>query len=287
MKIVTHNGHFHTDELLAVAALLLKYPDAEVIRSRDEKVIDTADIVVDIGQVYDGIARFDHHQTAGAGARANGIPYASLGLVWKKFGEELAGGIEEARIIEEKLVMPIDASDNGVDLCMPVIPSVYEYRIEDYFESFASQAATIEDYDRIFFEVLPLAQGLIKREIGDAQCTVKGWQETKKIYQESENKSIIVLPRHVQWKGALVSTNALFVVYPRPDGRWASQAIPKNLHAFESKKNFPFSWAGLKDGELADITGVADALFCHRGRFLVVAQTREGAIRLAEKALNS
>ena len=90
MKIVTHNGHFHTDELMAVAVLLLKFPDAEVVRTRDEKIIKQADIAVDVGQIYDPAStRFDHHQPGGARKRENGIPYASFGLVWKEYGVEL------------------------------------------------------------------------------------------------------------------------------------------------------------------------------------------------------
>ena len=100
MKIVTHNAKFHTDDVFAVATLLILYPGAEVIRTRDESIIKMADIVVDVGQVYDaGNNRFDHHQVGGAGKRENGIQYASFGLVWKKFCEILTGGIEEARMI--------------------------------------------------------------------------------------------------------------------------------------------------------------------------------------------
>ena len=88
MKIVTHSGSFHQDELFAVAALLFIFPDAEVIRTRDDAVIKSADIAVDVGGIDDpNKERFDHHQEGGAGKRANGIPYASFGLVWKKYGE--------------------------------------------------------------------------------------------------------------------------------------------------------------------------------------------------------
>src|SRR3989338_1890434 len=153
MRIVTHNGHFHADELLAVATLLIKFPDAEVVRSRDEAVIGSADIVVDVGLSYDPAKfQFDHHQVGGAGVRENGVPYASFGLIWKEYGEEIAGGSEEARIIEEKLAMPIDAGDNGVDLYQPTIGDVREYSLGDFFESFVEQAESMEDYDRNFFE---------------------------------------------------------------------------------------------------------------------------------------
>jgi uncharacterized UPF0160 family protein len=55
MKIGTHNGVFHCDEALACAMLkiLPKYQDAQIVRSRDQKVLDTCDIVVDVGGVFD------------------------------------------------------------------------------------------------------------------------------------------------------------------------------------------------------------------------------------------
>jgi uncharacterized UPF0160 family protein len=37
--------------------------------------------------------------------------------------------------------------------------------------------------------------------------------------------------------------------------------------------------------ELAQVTGVADAVFCHNKLFMAVAKSKEGAIKLAELAL--
>ena len=288
MRIITHNGHFHTDELLAVAALLLKFPDTEVVRTRDEAIIKSADIAVDVGQVYNPkIFRFDHHQSEGAGKRDNGIPYASFGLVWKEFGTELAGGEEEAKIIEEKLVAPVDAGDNGLNFYKPLFGEIHEYSLGDYCESFAAGVESIEDYDRVFFEVLPIARGLLEREINMARRTVSDRREIREIYEKSENKKIITLPKYLHWKTALIPTEALFVVYPRPEGKWGTQAVPKSLNSFENKKNFPAAWAGLSGSELADVSGVADTIFCHKEKFLCVAMSREGALKLAEIALGS
>lgn len=288
MKIVTHNGHFHTDDLLAVAALLVKYPAAEVVRSRDEEVIKSADIVVDVGLIHDPARnRFDHHQKAGAGKRPNDIPYASFGLVWQKFGEEIAGGRDEAKIIEEKLVIPVDAIDNGIDLSTPIFDSIKEYSIGDYFESFINGAETLEELDQAFFHALPLAGELLEREIKIAERTVISWKEVRRIYNESENKKIIVLSQGLSWKKVLIPTEAMFVIYPRVDGLWGAQTVPKALNSFEDKKPFPTSWAGLQNEMLASVSGVEDAMFCHHDAYLCGAKTKEGALKLAEKALNS
>src|SRR3989344_7727778 len=133
MKIVTHDSSFHTDDIFACATLLILYPDAEIIRSRDQKVIESADIVFDVGGIYDPQnKKFDHHQTGGAGKRENGIPYASFGLVWKEFGEKICGGKEEAEIIDRELVVAIDAIDNGVEVSTPVFEDVNVFNIGDF-----------------------------------------------------------------------------------------------------------------------------------------------------------
>lgn len=289
MKIATHNGHFHADEIMAVAALLLKYPGADIIRTRRMEEIESADIVVDVGHIHDpSIMRFDHHQPQGAGKRSNGIPYASFGLVWKEFGVEIAGGEEEANLIEEKLVMPIDALDNGVNVSTPIFRGVKEYSLGEYFESFAYGKETLEDSEKAFFVALPLATDLLNREIEMSHKVIEGAKKLKRIYDESENKKIIILPELMSWKRALIPTEAVFVVYPRIDGFWGIQCVPKSFEdSFDRKHTFPKEWAGLENQALSLLTGVEDAVFCLSGRWLAGAKSKEGAIKLAEIALNA
>lgn len=64
-KIGTHNGTFHSDEVLACYMLkvLPEYREATVVRSRDPQVLGDCEIVVDVGAVYDhDKLRYDHHQ---------------------------------------------------------------------------------------------------------------------------------------------------------------------------------------------------------------------------------
>jgi uncharacterized UPF0160 family protein len=53
--IGTHSGSFHCDESLACFMLhqTNEYKGAKIIRSRDPKQLATADILVDVGAVYD------------------------------------------------------------------------------------------------------------------------------------------------------------------------------------------------------------------------------------------
>ena len=87
ITIATHNGNFHADDVFSIAALKNIFPAFNLVRTRDLEVIGKADVVIDVGGIYDPeTGRFDHHQRGGAGERENGIPYSSFGLVWKKYG---------------------------------------------------------------------------------------------------------------------------------------------------------------------------------------------------------
>ena len=146
IRLVTHNGSFHTDDIFACATLSLylekKGENFEIIRTRDEQIIKDADYVFDVGGIYDpSINRFDHHQKGGAGGRTipSGneeqvatIEYAAFGLVWKQIGKELTSSQEVANIIDKRLVSPIDAHDNGFDLVEKKY-EVFPYIIQDIF----------------------------------------------------------------------------------------------------------------------------------------------------------
>ena len=125
IRIITHSGNFHADELLAVAAIEIQLNGTlyEVIRTRDPEVWKTGDYVVDVGGVYDPTAnRFDHHQKGGAGER-NKVPYSSFGLVWKHYGEAICGSKEVADGVEARLVYPIDLADVNQDGLLDLVSS--------------------------------------------------------------------------------------------------------------------------------------------------------------------
>ena len=65
MSFHIYNTHSQADEALGVWLLrqLPLYRNSPVIRSRDNAVLDTCDIVIDVGGVYDHASlKYDHHQ---------------------------------------------------------------------------------------------------------------------------------------------------------------------------------------------------------------------------------
>jgi uncharacterized UPF0160 family protein len=79
----------------------------------------------------------------------------------------------------------------------------------------------------------------------------------------------------------------VFVIYPDSDGeQYQVKTVPAELGSFVARLDLPKSWAGLRDQELAAVTGVPDSVFCHLNLFIGGARSLEGAIRLAELALS-
>ena len=66
----THSGSFHADDVLAAAAMRLAKPSVTILRSRDMDQLNAADILFDVGRVFDpATCRFDHHQLEYRSAR--------------------------------------------------------------------------------------------------------------------------------------------------------------------------------------------------------------------------
>ena len=78
-SVAIHDGVFHADDILCVAlidVIAKKNENLElVIRSRDNKLIEKADIACDIG-----FGEFDHHQDVKE-FYENGIMYAACGKI--------------------------------------------------------------------------------------------------------------------------------------------------------------------------------------------------------------
>jgi uncharacterized UPF0160 family protein len=291
-KLITHNGSFHADDIFATATLSLilekKGESFEIIRTRDTDIINQGDYVYDVGGVYDEkINRFDHHQKDFKEKRDNGITYSSFGLIWKKFGLELSNSEKTSEIIDKRLVAPIDAGDNAIDL----VENKYDvspYFIQNFFYSMRpTWKETSVNVDEMFFKCVEMAKVILLREIIQAGDFVLAEKKIEEDYQKAEDKRIIILEQDYYHENILNKyTEPLFIIYPRTDGMsWGVKAIKEDPTTFKNRKDFPTEWGGLRDEELQKITGVADAVFCHKGLFMAVAKTKEGVIKLAELAL--
>lgn len=292
-KLITHNGSFHTDEIFSAAtlSLLLKQEkkDFEIIRTRDEEIIKNGDYVFDVGGIYDPEQnKFDHHQVGGSGQRQNGIAYSSFGLVWKKFGIKLCNSQKVFDLLDKKLVAPIDADDNGFSLTQNK-HDISPYLIQDIFSIMQPTWKEELNVDEMFFKCVNIAKTILSREIIHAEDIILAEETIVSIYNKAQDKRIIVLDKRYPYEYIFDNyPEIMFVIYPRKiTNDWGARAVRKNLKTFQNRKDFPKSWGGQRDRELAELSGVPDAIFCHLGLFLAVAKSKEGAIKLAQIAVES
>lgn len=284
VTIATHNGNFHADDVFSIAALKNIFPVFNLVRTRDLEVIGKADVVIDVGGIYDPeTGRFDHHQRGGAGERENGIPYSSFGLVWKKYGLEICGGNQDvANSVDSSLVSTIDAIDcghaEGVSKGISLSQTISMFNPTWEEES---------HYDVCFDEAVAFASRVLTRFIASASGGISAKSIVAKAIEQAEDPRVIVLEQYTPWKRTVhaLSEDALFMVYPSDSGQWRIQTVPVEPGSFENRKSLPKAWAGLSDKALQDVTQLDDAMFCHNGLFIGGAASFGSTMKMAAMAL--
>lgn len=285
MIIATHNGKFHADDVFGVALLKQLFPDAEVVRSRDPKVLDAADLVLDVGGVYDvSKKRFDHHQLS-SGGRESGILYSAFGLLWQEYGKQFCGNDEIWQKIDSRLVNAIDAVDNGQDLYTISEFGTRPFDLSEYLGLF-NPIGEDEDFDSQFFVAVDLATTVLHRLKAKYAAVIAAEEYFAAAYSAATDKRFVVLDKYIPHAGiASKQPDLLYTVYPGATGNWTIQAVRPEKSQFGNRKDLPAKWRGLNGADLAEVTGVADAVFCHKAAFICAAESREGALKLVELAI--
>ncbi len=289
--IAVHDGRFHADDIFACATLsLLHRGQIKIIRTRDQHKIAQADYVVDVGGVYDHAQKmYDHHQTEGAGIRINTIPYASFGLVWKHYGHALTSYKHVWEYIDQKLVQPIDANDNGIATYENKFENIFPYSIQNIIATRApswDEENTI-NLDHEFDSLVEFAADILKREIDKLTSLEKARTLIARDYDRAKSKEIIELTARYPFEAILPEySEPRIVIYQGRNGLWRAEGVPvKPNEFFNRRQYFPVEWAGLRDEALQEVSGVRGALFCHRDVFMCVGKTKQDVLELAHKAL--
>ncbi|KEP51057.1 GAMM1 protein/Ni-binding urease accessory protein (UreG), related protein [Rhizoctonia solani 123E] len=320
--IGTHNGTFHCDEALAVFLLrqTKEYADASVTRTRDPKILETCDIVVDVGAVYDPERLlFDHHQRGFTEVFGNGFKtkLSSAGLIYKHFGLEIITnqlqlGPTEAKVQELWLklygdfIEAIDGIDNGVLQYPSEIPPAYRNRTNlssrvGHLNPRWNESVDSDGVDARFQKASELTG---TEFLGRLDYLANAWWPARDLVsnaieariQFEPTGRIILFEQFAPWKEHLFELESslnipeekkpIYVLYPdETGGNWRIQAVPVSPDSFESRKALPEAWRGVRDAQLDEITGVPGGIFVHASGFIGGNKTKGGVLAMAQKAL--
>jgi uncharacterized UPF0160 family protein len=309
MIIATHSGKFHADDVWAVAVLDIVFPGCELVRTRDPETIRRADLAVDVGGVWDPQSgRFDHHQKGFEGARQSGVVYASAGLVWKEHGARCVARIAQrypgydvseeqtqqiATAIDSDLVQYLDMSDTGAAKNAPggyglsaVISGFNPTWVDEQASNSpaAAEELRLKQFRRAMEFITDILTNAVKYRVG----ALLALEQVRQSEVMEDGKVLFVKNAALPW--SMVVRNEMpavqFVVsHNIAEQRHMVHTVPATTDTFEARKDLPAAWAGLQGEELAAVTGVPDAGFCHNKLFIASAKSFDGAVEMARQAL--
>lgn len=311
MLIATHGGKFHADDAWAVAVLKVLYPDAAIIRTREQARIDAADFAIDVGGSWDPASgRFDHHQKEFNATRTTGVPYASAGLIWREFGARCVAHLalahtgqtlspevaqQIANAIDADLVQYLDLSDVGVARNAPgsygLSAVVSGFNLSWLDEQRLGYGEAVEQYRmQQFGRALEFLTDIMSNAVKYRVGAILALAQVRSAEVLEQGKVLFLNNAALPWSSVVRKEmpSILFVIsHSLTENRYMLHTVSVDAESFDARADLPLAWAGLRDAQLAAVTGVADAVFCHTGRFIAAARSYEGIITMARQALQA
>lgn len=284
MMLVTHDGTFHADDVLAYVILssTLILENVTFVRTRDPDIIMRADIAFDVGG-----GKYDHH-TKDKPRRKNGMAYSSAGLIWRDFGLDYlkytCGGCTSIleilfEIIDNDLITYIDNHDNGeyindIDpFSLPYMISTFNGLCEDNDTSFMKATEFMRQFFNSYISK-KLEEYLDKFDIDDNLESMK----------LDDNDYILASDKYFSGMNQYIhdnKLNTLFTVYPSDSGdAWYVRAVNTGA-GYDVRYPFPDEWCGEPVDVLKERSGVDSIRFVHPNGFLAVVGTKEDALIVA------
>jgi len=324
-KIGTHNGKFHTDEVLACWMLkrLPSFKDYTITRTRDPEELRGCNIVVDVGGVYDpDTKRFDHHQKEFNHTLNSLEPkldfhtrLSSAGLVYTHFGRDVLREItgaatsdEESKNIEilfrkmyKNFIESVDAVDNGI----AQFDGTPRYLLADTLDAqvdHLNPAWNEPDVkpDDQFQKAMKLAGDKFEDRV---RYYWNSWLPARKIVYETVSKRKEVHPsgkivfmegRGVPFKDhffeieeekQLAEEDICIAIFDDSMNKQWRILALSVSPTSQFKSRVTIPWGGLRDQDLEKESGIDGATFVHVTGFTGGAKTKAGVLKMAEETL--
>lgn len=279
----THSGSFHADEVTAAALLLVfnRIDRDQIVRSRDLVELEKCEYVCDVGGVYDpSQKRFDHHQVGYQGE------LSSAGMVLLYLFEQGVVDQKKFHFLEQSLVMGVDAHDNGRVTTDPGV-CTFSQVISNFVPAVYDAPDSVMQH--AFDKALDFATGHLTRLLERYDYV----QECRQKVEEAMAKKdrVLIFDQAIPWMDVFFDIGgekhpALFVIMPTGN-HWKLRGIPPNSRdRMNVRKPLPKAWAGLMNEQLKQVSKIDGAIFCHKGRFISVWETKEDVMKALQKVLS-
>ncbi|MEM8727742.1 MAG: MYG1 family protein [Chlamydiota bacterium] len=272
----THDGSFHADEVTACALLLLfDLIDKEgIIRSRSLKEFSRCEYVCDVGGVYEPeIKRFDHHQSDYNGS------LSSAGMVLKHLKDEKIVDETLYNYFNRSLVIGIDAVDNG-----KAAPLLGHCSFSSLIANFGPVRydSSAKVFNAAFFQALDFCLDHLKRLLERHRYIRECRGKLRAVMEKGEK--VLIFQQSMPWFESFFELGgedhpAEFIVMPTGD-QWKLRGIPPGYDKrMQVRVPMPKEWAGLIGDAFKKKSGIPGAIFCHKGRFISIWETKEDALK--------
>ncbi len=271
-----HSGSFHADEVTACAFLLLYdlIDQDKIVRTRDASVLDRCEYVCDVGGIYDPKKkRFDHHQVDYKGS------FSSAGMVLLYLKEHGLMGSHLYDAYNKTLVMGVDAHDNGLSK-IETGTSSFSQVISNFLP--ICYEASHEEMNAAFLSAVDFVRGHLLRLRERHQYAIDCKEVVRKAMEGSSR--VLIFDHPIPWMDSFFELGgefhaAEFVIMPSGN-HWKLRGIPPNLQErLKVRRPLPDLWAGLLEEDLKRVSRIQGAIFCHKGRFISIWETKEDALK--------
>jgi uncharacterized UPF0160 family protein len=280
----THSGTFHADEVTACALLCFfdLIDKDKIVRTRDLGLLKECEYVCDVGGVYSPEDKlFDHHQVDYRGE------LSSAGMILLYLRDQKFIQDFEYLFLNNALIQGIDAHDNGKDFQIPGVCS-FSHVISNFMP--IVHETDSESQDLAFQEALKFAIGHLERLWHRFQYV----HSCKRMVAEcmERYRNCLIFDRGIPWLENFFELGganhpALFVVMPSGP-HWKLRGIPPTYEdRMRVRLSLPKEWAGLLEESLKKVSGIPGAVFCHKGLFTSVWETKEDALKALEYVLKN